>query len=225
MTNPKYRQSGFTILEILIAVIIIGVLVAVAISRYTQRTDDAKYATARSEMMQIVSAEQAIELDTGYYVSLRVINDVHGTFPNGAMGWWEYPIEMEYGNAIDTSGQYSTQPNSTLANDWRGPYMQFKQRGAQGNLLGVYTNDFLPESGPETLYGIPMDPWGNPYRLYGPYYSNAFNPGVISPDQPLTPGFLFDRFAIVSFGKNTTRNFDQGLPGTGNIGDDILIYF
>lgn len=223
MTNPKSRQAGFTILEILIAVIIIGVLVAVAVSRYTQRTDDAKYNTARSEMLQFVKAEQAIELDTGYYVSLRVINDLHGNYPNGVLGWWEYPIEMEYGNAIDTSGQYSSKPNNALAGDWQGPYMQFKQKGPQGNLLGVYTNDALPETSPETMYGIPLDPWGNPYRLYGPYYNNAFNAGANVVDPTVAPGYIFDRFVIVSFGKNTTRDFDKGA--IGNTGDDIIVPF
>jgi prepilin-type N-terminal cleavage/methylation domain-containing protein len=224
----KNNQLGFTILEILIAVIIIGVLVAVAISRYTQRTDDAKNTTARSEMQQLVKAEQAVELDTEYYVSLRVLNDIHGgptPIMNNSMGWWEYPIELEPGLAIDTSGAYAAKNNVDLAGDWQGPYMQFKQQGPRSNLLGVYTNDELPETNSETKYGIPLDPWGSPYRFYGPYYSNAFNAGAINPDSVLTPGFLFDRFAIVSFGKNTTRDFDKGLPGSGNIGDDIIIYF
>ena len=227
MIHPKFKQKGFTILEVLITVIIIGVLVAVAVSRYTQRSDDAKYNTARSEMAQLVKSEQAVELDTGYYVSLRVLNDTHSTLPsNNSMGWWEYAIEYEYGYVIDTSGAYAlTRTNSNLAGEWQGPYMQFKQKGPQSNLLGVYTNDDVPENNSETKYGIPVDPWGTPYRLYGPYYNNAFNPGVNNPDITLTPGFMFDRFAIVSFGKNTTRDFDKGLPGSGNIGDDIIVFF
>jgi prepilin-type N-terminal cleavage/methylation domain-containing protein len=230
MINPKFRQSGFTILEILIAVIIIGVLVAIAIPRYMQRTDDARYATARSEMKQFVTAEQAIELDTGYYVSLRVINDVHGnpaiSLPtNTVMGWTEYVIEIEDGRAIDTSGVYAAKNNIDLAGEWNGPYMQFKQNGSQSNLLGVDTSDILPEGGfgDITKYGIPLDPWGSPYRLYGPYYNNAFNPGSLNPDPAIASGFQFDRFVLVSFGKNTTRDFDKGA--IGYTGDDIIIPF
>ncbi|MCX7918686.1 MAG: type II secretion system GspH family protein [bacterium] len=230
MIYPKYQQKGFTILEVLIAVIIVGVLVAVAVSRYTQRSDEAKYATARSEMMQLVKAEQAVELDTGYYVSLRVLNDVHSTIPsNNTMGWIEYAIEYEYGYAIETSGAYSlTKTNANLAGEWQGPYIQFKQKGPKSNLLGVYTNDNTPEETmplSETKYGIPLDPWGSPYRLFGP--DNVardnrypFNYGVKEVDPPLT-GAL-DRFAILSYGKNTTLDFN---PLTGYLGDDIIVYF
>jgi prepilin-type N-terminal cleavage/methylation domain-containing protein len=224
--NLKGKESGFTILEVLIAVIIIGILVTVAISRYTQRSEDARLNTARSEMQMFAKAEQAIELDTGFYVSLRVLNDAHGTaglIPPQVPQ--EYSIENEFGYAIETSGQYSTYRfNSDLAGDWRGPYMEFKQKGPKANLFGVDTNDALLSAGDyNTRYGVPLDPWGNAYRLYGPYYNNAFNPGSINPDPPIAAGRGFDRFAIVSFGKNTTREFDLGP--VGNTGDDIIVYF
>lgn len=226
----RIQDKGFTILEVLIVVIIIGVLVAVAISRYTQRTDEAKINTARSEMQMFAKAEQAIEIDTGYYVGLRVLNDVHSLQPfNDLMGWREYPIENEPGFAISTSGAWADiAPNAwynyQLAPDWKGPYMEFKQKGAQSSLLGVYTNDVLPAANPETKYGIPLDPWGSPYRFYGPINTirdntYPYNYGINAPDRQLTRPF--DRFAIVSYGKNTTLDLDTNPAGT----DDIIVFF
>ncbi|MFB3897075.1 MAG: prepilin-type N-terminal cleavage/methylation domain-containing protein [bacterium] len=226
MTNPKSRQAGFTILEILIAVIIIAVLVAVAVSRFTQRTDDARYNTARSEMLQMAKAEQAIELDTGYYVMLRLLNDTPGNQGNSSLGWYEYSIGLDDGRAIDTSGLFASKNNVDLQGDWRGPYMQFKQKGAQSNMLGVDTSDVYPEGGFGEIsrYGIPLDPWGNAYRLYGPNQTLPYNYGSINPDLAITDNrFVFDRFTLVSFGKNTTRDFDKGA--VGYTGDDIIVPF
>lgn len=234
----RIQDKGFTILEVLIAVVIIGILVAVAISRYTQRTDEAKINIARSEMQMFAKAEQAIEIDTGYYVSLRVLAEVHNSLQpfNDTMGWRSYPIEADqWGYAITTAGTWAEfSPgawlNYQLASDWKGPYMEFKQKGAGSNTYGVYTNDVFPgsDSPPyDTKYGTPLDPWGSPYRLFGPVNTIGgshdprlpFNKGINLTDRPLlTP---FDRFAIVSYGKNTALDFDTNPAGS----DDIIVYF
>ncbi len=68
MNSKRYSaKSGFTLIEVLLVVVIIGILAAVAIPRLGGRVQQAEIARARSDIAAISSALRLYELDMGRY--------------------------------------------------------------------------------------------------------------------------------------------------------------
>ena len=63
------RQAGFTLIEIMVVVIIIGLLAAVVLPRVVGRTDDARAAKAKQDIRVLESALELYKLDNFYYPS------------------------------------------------------------------------------------------------------------------------------------------------------------
>jgi general secretion pathway protein G len=67
MKNPRRAQSGFTLMELLAVIVIIGVLAATIGSRFLIQTEGAKAGATRAEMSQIVQALDLFKLEIGRY--------------------------------------------------------------------------------------------------------------------------------------------------------------
>lgn len=63
----KIRNAGFTLLEILVVVLIIGLLSAVLATNLFSRADDAKYQLARTHVRQLEQSLELYRLDNGRY--------------------------------------------------------------------------------------------------------------------------------------------------------------
>jgi general secretion pathway protein G len=63
------RASGFTLIEVLIVVVILGVLAAVIVPRVLDRPDEARIAAARSDIATLSQALKLYRLDNGLYPS------------------------------------------------------------------------------------------------------------------------------------------------------------
>jgi len=62
-------QTGFTLIEIMIVVVIIGILVALLAPRVMDRPDDARVVAARSDIQAIMNALKLYRLDNATYPS------------------------------------------------------------------------------------------------------------------------------------------------------------
>jgi len=61
------RQAGFTLIELMLVVIIIGVIVAIAVPRMAGRQEQAKTVAAEATLKSVSVALDAFELDVGRF--------------------------------------------------------------------------------------------------------------------------------------------------------------
>jgi general secretion pathway protein G len=65
------RMAGFTLIEIMVVVVILGILAAVVVPRIMDRPDDARIARAKQDIRAIEAALNLYKLDNFYYPSTQ----------------------------------------------------------------------------------------------------------------------------------------------------------
>lgn len=116
----RYRQSGFTLIELMIVVAIIGVLAAIAYPSYQRYVIKTKRVDMMSEMQNIASQIESRKLAQGSY-SNALVTGLGGDYPN--QGTALYTVNI--GNVTGVSGteltskwQITASPKSgQMAND------------------------------------------------------------------------------------------------------------
>ena len=61
------RRRGFTLIELLLVLVILAILAAVVVPKFTGRSDDARIAAAKTDIAQMETALDAFEVDAGRY--------------------------------------------------------------------------------------------------------------------------------------------------------------
>lgn len=69
---------GFTIVEIVMAFIIIGILVTVLVPILTSRSAEAKLSAAQQDLQSLADAMDRASIDSGYFYRIYALNDVRG---------------------------------------------------------------------------------------------------------------------------------------------------
>ncbi|MDA8082956.1 MAG: type II secretion system major pseudopilin GspG [Nitrospiraceae bacterium] len=67
MSNKYSRNSGFTLLEIIVVVFILSLLAAIVAPKIMGRTDDAKIADAKVQIRNLETALKLFKMDSGFY--------------------------------------------------------------------------------------------------------------------------------------------------------------
>ena len=91
----RAARRGFTLIEILVVIVVIGILATLVAPNIFQHVGAARTATTRSQIEMLGSALDAYRLDNGYYPSTQ----------QGLNALWEMPT-------IDPPA------------NWRGPYLR-----------------------------------------------------------------------------------------------------
>jgi len=68
-SSAPHRERGFTLIEIMIVVVIIGILVGLLAPRIMDRPDQARVVAARNDIQAILGALKLYRLDNGNYPS------------------------------------------------------------------------------------------------------------------------------------------------------------
>jgi prepilin-type N-terminal cleavage/methylation domain-containing protein len=71
-------RKGFTLIELLIVVVIIGILAAIAIPKFANTKTKAYQTAMKSDLRNLVTAEEAFFSDSGYYRVYSAVNTTLG---------------------------------------------------------------------------------------------------------------------------------------------------
>ena len=81
------RGRGFTLIELLLVMVIIAVLAAIVVPRFTSRSEDARKAAAKSDITSYETMLDAFEVDNGRYPSSDEGLNALVTAPSNVSNW------------------------------------------------------------------------------------------------------------------------------------------
>lgn len=138
--HNQHRAAGFSLIEMMIVVIIIGVLAAIAIPIYQGQIRESRRTSAKTALLDIASREEKFYSTNNYYTTLMtnlgysasVINNNELQAPGNGNDY--YTIGFFPAPASTQATSYSVQavPEGTQANDLCGTY-QITDLGVQSN--------------------------------------------------------------------------------------------
>jgi len=108
--SPRRAQGGFSLIEIIIVVVLIGAVVAFAASRILGGGDRARVNLAKAQVQTLAEKVHQYEMDTGSLPN--ALGDLV-TQPGGASGWLgPYAKDAELRDPWNTPYEYSAPGNS-----------------------------------------------------------------------------------------------------------------
>lgn len=110
MTERRWdrgTRGGFTLVELLLVLVILGTLAAIVLPKFAGRTEQARITAARTQLAAFATALDAFEVDNGYY-------------PKGSDGLKDLIIQPR--DAPNWKGPYLRQ-NEIPLDPWGRPYI------------------------------------------------------------------------------------------------------
>jgi len=208
-------KKAFTLMELLVVVLILGLLATIAVGVYTTQVERARYAAARTTINAIELACNRYQLDVGEFPpSGSEITAGTTTFEGNG---WMY---------LALTRSLSGNTSSPASVRWQGPYIDVKKMHL-GDISGNSFDD-PSTSMTVTMAGVQiLDPWGSPYRYVRCCGSPADNYTVnnatkLPADNPYAATDVYYNpatFQVVSNGRNGVTNSSPNLIGTQE--DDV----
>jgi len=121
MLSPRRREAGFTLLELLVVLAIMGLLAAIIGPQVIKYLGSSRTQTARVQIQNIVAALELFKLDVGHYPTQAEGLAALVTAPQSEAGW---------------NGPYLKR-ETAIKDPWGEPYI-YKNPGQHGE-VDVYS--------------------------------------------------------------------------------------
>jgi general secretion pathway protein G len=140
MQNKNIKQRGFTLIEIMVVLVILGVMAALVVPRVVGRTDDARKAAAKTDISSLMNALKLYNLDNYRYP----------TNAQGLQALVQKPSVQPVPQNFKDGGYLDKLP----ADPWGNPY-QYQNPGKHGEIdiysYGVDGQTASGDSGPSVI--------------------------------------------------------------------------
>lgn len=138
LTGRSRNTEGFTLIELTVVMLIIGIMVTIMVPKYFNVADHAKINSARSELKNFQGALELFCSDTG-------------TYP-----WDSNNVDSDqYTQGLAALVNNISESGKAIYTGWNGPYLSADR---------TYTRTVGQTNTAPAEAFQPRDPWGNPYH-------------------------------------------------------------
>lgn len=117
LSRRRRARGGFTLVELLLVLVILGILAALVVPKFSGRTEQARVTAAQTQISTFSTALNAFEIDTGSYprgneglqqlvVAPADVNGWRGPYlmSDIPMDPWQHPYVYEYPGRVNATG-------------------------------------------------------------------------------------------------------------------------
>ena len=126
MKNLIEKAKGFTLVELMVVIVIVGILAAVAIPKFIDASNKAKASEFPTQLTAIYSGEMGYNAENGTYTpSFVTLTSTGGLAITSTSRWFNYTLGTSGSNASFTGtatvsvafGNTATTDNATITQD------------------------------------------------------------------------------------------------------------
>jgi len=118
--NRTNRSKGFTLVEIMIVVLIIGILLAIAVPNFITARTNSRTQTCIANLKQIDTAKQQFAMVNGL-INGGAVNDAADLVPTYMPAWPTGPIAGTYSaSVVGTDPTFNSEPASWYSTNCTG---------------------------------------------------------------------------------------------------------